>query len=70
MTENIIKNIGLQIKQKRKSECISQKEFAKELGISNFFLCKIENGKLTNFSVELLIKILHKLNMVEISILK
>lgn len=67
MTEKTIKNIGFQIKSKRKENRISQKDFANELGISNFYLCKIEKGKLCNYSIDLLIKICQKLNIVELS---
>lgn len=61
-TSNII-SIGKAIKEARKSNKIEQKEFASELGITSAYLCKIENGKLSNFSVDILIKICEKLNV-------
>ena len=61
-TSNII-SIGKAIKDARKSNKIEQKEFARELGITSAYLCKIENGKLSNFSVDILIKICEKLNV-------
>jgi transcriptional regulator with XRE-family HTH domain len=62
LTSNI-KSIGLAIKIARRIKGIEQQKFASELGISKEYLCKIENGKLTNYSVEILIKICEKLEM-------
>ena len=61
-TSNII-SIGKAIKDARKSNKIEQQELARELGITTQYLCKIENGKLSNFSVDILIKICEKLNI-------
>jgi transcriptional regulator with XRE-family HTH domain len=63
MVTNRITEIGKIIKNKRITEKISQKDFAKELGISYSYLCRIENGKLDNYTIDVLIKICEKLNI-------
>lgn len=61
-TSSII-SIGKTIKDARRSNKIEQQKLASELGISKEYLCKIENGKLTNYSVDILIKICDRLNI-------
>lgn len=63
MVGNSINSIGKTIKDARRRNEIEQQKLAIELGISKEYLCKIENGKLTNYSVELLIKICDRLNI-------
>lgn len=61
-TDKIIE-IGKILKNQRISQRISQKDLAKELGISYYYLCRIENGKLNNYSMDVFIKICEKLNI-------
>lgn len=63
MVTSSITSIGKAIKDARKKHKIEQQKLASELGISNEYLCKIENGKLTNYSVDILIKICEKLDI-------
>jgi len=63
METNKIIEIGQIFKNKRISQKITQKDFAKELGISYYYLCRIENGKLNNYSIDVFIKICEKLNL-------
>jgi transcriptional regulator with XRE-family HTH domain len=51
------------LKQETSNNKIEQQKLASELGISKEYLCKIENGKLTNYSVDILIKICDRLNI-------
>ena len=63
MVTSSITSIGKAIKYARKKHKIEQQKLASELGISNEYLCKIENGKLTNYSVDILIKICERLDI-------
>ena len=63
MVTSSITSIGKTIKDARRSNKIEQQKLASELGISKEYLCKIENGKLTNYSVDILIKICDILNI-------
>jgi transcriptional regulator with XRE-family HTH domain len=63
MVTSSITSIGKAIKDARKKHKIEQQKLASELGISNEYLCKIENGKLTNYSVDILIKICQRLDI-------
>jgi transcriptional regulator with XRE-family HTH domain len=63
MVTSSITSIGKTIKDARRSHKIEQQKLASELGISKEYLCKIENGKLTNYSVDILIKICDRLNI-------
>lgn len=63
MVTSSITSIGKAIKDARKKHKIEQQKLASELGISNEYLCKIENGKLTNYSVDILIKICERLDI-------
>lgn len=58
-----IELIGKSIKNARKIKKINQQDFAEKLGISSEYLCKIENGKLTNYSIDIFIKICEKLDL-------
>lgn len=53
--------IGLQIRKARLKRAISQWELAKELGVDQNYISKIECGKV-NMSVETLFKICHYLD--------
>lgn len=63
MVTSSITSIGKAIKDARNKHKIEQQKLASELGISNEYLCKIENGKLTNYSVDILIKICKRLDI-------
>ena len=63
MVTSSITSIGKAIKDARKKHKIEQQKLASELGISKAYLCKIENGKLTNYSIDILIKICDRLNI-------
>ena len=55
-------NTGLEIMSRRRELGISQKEFAKSVGISPSYLCKIERNSV-DARADLLAKIRFKLNM-------
>jgi|APGre2960657468_1045069.scaffolds.fasta_scaffold67606_3 transcriptional regulator with XRE-family HTH domain len=63
MVTSSMTSIGIAIKDARKKHKIEQQKLASELGISNEYLCRIENGKLTNYSVDILIRICERLDI-------
>tara|TARA_R110000868_G_scaffold277366_7_gene537160 strand:- start:766 stop:1008 length:243 start_codon:yes stop_codon:yes gene_type:complete len=50
-------NIGKAIKDARNKKGLTQKEFSKEIGIGNEWLCRLENGNANNTSITTMLKI-------------
>jgi transcriptional regulator with XRE-family HTH domain len=61
MKDNLI-TIGNNIKKYRTIAKISQKQLADKIGVSHFWICKLENGK-RNTTINLLILISECLNV-------
>ena len=61
--------IGKNIKKYRLIEKITQKELANKIGVSHFWICKLERGKNNNTTLNLLIAISeeHKINLNELT---
>lgn len=68
MESDLIK-IGANIKQYRLKAKITQKELAEKIGITHFWLCKLEKGKQNNTTINLLIAISEelKINLTELT---
>lgn len=60
--KNNLTTIGNNIKKHRKLANISQKQLAKKIGVSHFWISKLENGK-RNTTINLLILISDCLNI-------
>jgi transcriptional regulator with XRE-family HTH domain len=67
--ENDLMKIGANICQNRVKAKMTQKELAKRIGITNFWLCKLEKGKQNNTTINLLIAISKelKINLTELT---
>ena len=61
--ENDLIKIGANIKQYRLKAKITQKELAEKIGITHFWLCKLEKGKQNNTTINLLIAISDELKI-------
>ena len=55
--------IGKNIKKYRLIEKITQKELANKIGVSHFWICKLERGKNNNTTLNLLIAISKELKI-------
>jgi transcriptional regulator with XRE-family HTH domain len=55
-------NIGNNIRNRRRQLGIQQDQLAKEVGCTQAYISTIENGKCTQISMPLLIRISHALN--------
>ena len=55
---NELTNIGENIKKHRLNAKITQKELAKKIGVTHFWICKLEKGKQNNTTLNLLIAII------------
>ena len=62
MANNLI-TIGENIKRYRLKANITQKELAEKIGVTHFWICKLENGKQSNTTINLLIAISEELNV-------
>ena len=62
MANNLI-TIGENIKRYRLKANITQKELAEKIGVTHFWICKLENGKQSNTTINLLIAISEELNI-------
>ena len=62
MANNLI-TIGENIKRYRLKANITQKELAQKIGVTHFWICKLENGKQNNTTINLLIAISEELNI-------
>lgn len=60
---NELTNIGENIKKHRLNAKITQKELAKKIGVTHFWICKLEKGKQNNTTLNLLIAISQELNI-------
>ena len=61
-TDRILADIAVKIREKRKSMNMSQKEFAKFLGVSQGMVSKWESADY-NFTIESLVELFDKLNI-------
>lgn len=62
MANDLIK-IGENIKRFRLKEKITQKELAEKIGVTHFWVCKLEKGKQNNTTINLLIAISKELKI-------
>ena len=62
MANNLI-TIGENIKRYRLKANITQKELAQKIGVTHFWVCKLEKGKQNNTTINLLIAISEELNI-------
>ena len=62
MANNLI-TIGENIKRYRLKANITQKELAQKIGVTHFWISKLENGKQSNTTINLLIAISEELNI-------
>lgn len=62
MTNDFIK-IGKNIKRHRILANLTQKELADKIGVTHFWVCKLERGKQNNTTINLLISITNELNI-------
>jgi transcriptional regulator with XRE-family HTH domain len=60
---NELTNIGENIKRYRLNAKITQKELAKKIGVTHFWICKLEKGKQNNTTLNLLIAISEELKI-------
>lgn len=63
--EEIINAILTRFKNIRKNCCCSQKEYAKLTGLSMTTIKRIDSGKLTNITLDTIIKLLRTINALE-----
>jgi transcriptional regulator with XRE-family HTH domain len=61
--ENDLTRIGANIRNYRLKAKITQKELADKIGVTHFWICKLEKGKQNNTTLNLLIKISHELKI-------
>jgi transcriptional regulator with XRE-family HTH domain len=62
MANDLIK-IGENIKRHRLKAKITQKELANKIGVTHFWVCKLEKGKQNNTTINLLIAISEELKI-------
>jgi transcriptional regulator with XRE-family HTH domain len=62
MANNLI-TIGENIKRYRLKAKITQKELADKIGVTHFWVCKLEKGKQNNTTINLLIAISEELKI-------
>jgi transcriptional regulator with XRE-family HTH domain len=60
---NELTNIGENIKRHRLNAKITQKELANKIGVTHFWICKLEKGKQNNTTLNLLIAISEELKI-------
>lgn len=60
---NDLTNIGANIKKHRLKAKITQKELADKIGVTHFWICKLEKGKQNNTTLNLLIAISQELKI-------
>ena len=61
--ENLQKQIGYRIKAHREAQNMTQADLAQITGISNTYICQIENGRSNNISLSTLFLIMDALNV-------
>ena len=62
MANNLI-TIGENIKRYRLKAKITQKELAEKIGVTHYWVCKLERGKQNNTTINLLIAISEELKI-------
>ena len=62
MANNLI-TIGENIKRYRLKAKITQKQLAEKIGVTHFWVCKLEKGKQNNTTINLLIAISRELKI-------
>jgi len=60
---NELTNIGQNIKKHRLKAKITQKQLADKVGVTHFWICKLEKGKQNNTTLNLLIAISEELKI-------
>ena len=60
---NDLITIGKNIKRYRLKAKITQKELAEKIGVTHFWVCKLEKGKQNNTTINLLIAISEELKI-------
>jgi transcriptional regulator with XRE-family HTH domain len=60
---NDLITIGENIKKYRLKAKITQKELADKIGVTHFWVCKLEKGKQNNTTINLLLSICEELNV-------
>jgi|TARA_B110000503_G_C7116352_1_gene400541 transcriptional regulator with XRE-family HTH domain len=60
---NDLTTIGENIKRHRLIANITQKQLADKIGVTHFWVCKLENGKQNNTTINLLIAISNELKV-------
>ena len=63
MKKNNLITIGENIKKFRLLANITQKELAEKIGITHYWVCKLERGKQSNTTINLLISISEELKI-------
>lgn len=63
MKKNDLITIGENIKKFRLLENITQKELAEKIGVTHYWVCKLERGKQSNTTINLLISISEELKI-------
>jgi transcriptional regulator with XRE-family HTH domain len=61
--KNNLEIIGENIKKHRLNAKITQNELAKRIGVTHFWVCKLERGKQHNTTINLLIAISNELKV-------
>jgi len=61
--KNDLTTIGENIKRYRLIANITQKELADKIGVTHFWVCRLERGKQNNTTINLLIAISHELKV-------
>ena len=61
--KNDLTTIGENIKRYRLIANITQKELAEKIGVTHFWICRLERGKQNNTTINLLIAISHELKV-------
>lgn len=61
--ENELLNIGENIKKHRLNANITQRELAEKIGVTHYWICKLERGKQNNTTLNLLIAISQELKI-------
>jgi transcriptional regulator with XRE-family HTH domain len=61
--KNDLEKIGENIKKFRLDAKITQKELANKIGVTHYWICKLERGKQNNTTINLLIAISQELKI-------
>jgi transcriptional regulator with XRE-family HTH domain len=58
-----LKVFGMSVRDARKKNNLTQKELAERMGVTHEWICKIEKGKATRLSIDLIDKITNELDI-------